>query len=408
LRNQRQNHATSAVRRRTRIVSLAALGIIVGVWFLGFHQSQEGLLPVFEQINPDGSRIVKVNERVFKGVRNDTTVCFFSTASASGYGGEITVAVAVSALPPRGRVLASTIVDHKESPSYIARVQRKGFLESLQNLSYRDPLVLGEDVDAVTGATYTSKAIIQSIGEATRSIASRQLSLELPPRPAKQVSFGFPEVVLIALFVVGFLGINRRSKYRLVLRWISMITALVVIGLVLNNPLTLTSINKLLMGYLPDWRDNLYWYLLTGGVILILLVDRKNHYCDWVCPFGAAQECLGLVGGAKVRSMGPFSEPLRWLPRLLALTAILIALFFRNPGMSSYEAFAVFFDFFRLNVEAFRDLSRYRFFLLAIVLVAALFIKRPWCRFLCPIPPVMDFIREFRTWLFESWPKKKA
>ncbi len=38
--------------------------------------------------------------------------------------------------------------------------------------------------------------------------------------------------------------------------------------------------------------------------------------------------------------MGPFSVLLRWLPRVLALTAILIALFFRNPGLSSYEAFA--------------------------------------------------------------------
>jgi polyferredoxin len=177
-----------------------------------------------------------------------------------------------------------------------------------------------------------------------------------------------------------------------------MIVGMVVLGFMYNNPLTLSSINKFLMGFFPQWQTNLYWYILILGIILVFSVDNKNPYCEWFCPFGAAQECMGVIGGAKVRSPGKYRTFLKWLQRGLAWGAILIALLYRNPGITSFEIFGTLFDLVGSN---------FQFGLLGIVLIASLFIRRPWCTYLCPLHPVDEFIRMTRKWILGLWPKRR-
>ena len=102
------------------------------------------------------------------------------------------------------------------------------------------------------------------------------------------------------------------------------------------------------------------------------------------------------MGGAKVRSPGKFKDYLKWLHRGLAWLAIVLALIFRNPGISSYEVFSALFD--RLATTPI-------FIVLGIVLLASLVIKRPWCTYLCPLQPVYEFIQMIRRWIVELWKK---
>ena len=87
---------------------------------------------------------------------------------------------------------------------------------------------------------------------------------------------------------------------------------LVVLGFLYNSPVTLAYITKLLLGYWPQWQTNLYWYFLIGGILFVFTVDNKNPYCQWICPFGAAQECMGVIGGARSRGSRRFATVLRW------------------------------------------------------------------------------------------------
>ena len=168
-----------------------------------------------------------------------------------------------------------------------------------------------------------------------------------------------------------------------------MIIGIGFLGFYLNKPFTLVLINKILLGFWPQWQLELYWYILLGGIVLITLIDNRNPYCEWFCPFGATQECIGIIGGAKVRVPDRIHNGLRWLQRFIALTAIVLAMIYRNPSLSSYEVFGAFFRLIGTNLL---------FVLLAVVLVAALFIRRPWCSYLCPLRPVTDFIRLIRNW----------
>jgi hypothetical protein len=250
--------------------------------------------------------------------------------------------------------------------------------------------VLGLDVDSVTGATTSCRALADSARKAARSVASKNLGLPVIPEVALEIIFGIPEIALIFLFAFGVIGRLNRFKYKKTARWISMLIGLGVLGFLYNKPLTLVFINKMLLGFWPVWQLNLFWYILLFGILFIYTIDNRNPYCEWFCPFGSAQECLGMIGGAKVRIPLKIKSILRWIQRFLALSVIVIALYYRNPSTFSYEIFGAFFRFIGTN---------FHFILLGIILVAALFLKRPWCSYLCPLRPVTDYIRMARNWI---------
>jgi polyferredoxin len=79
---------------------------------------------------------------------------------------------------------------------------------------------------------------------------------------------------------------------------------------------------------------------------------------------------------------------------LFVFGAIFLALIFRNPGFSSYEVYGTFFNLSGTNGVV---------LFLSIVIIVTLFIKRPWCKFLCPVPAFEDYLRVIMNWLM---PKK--
>jgi uncharacterized protein with FMN-binding domain len=381
-------------RSLERILAVVALGIIAVAWIIGSFRAEADLRPYLEQVLTGASRFETVGIGTYSawdGQTEESLMGYVTTGNAHGYGGEMEVAVAVSL---EGTILGLAIVEQKETAAFLGRVLRSNLLNSLRGKSYIDPFVLDDDVDGVTGATYSCRAILDSVRKASRKVAARQLGFTPPPEPIPNVRFGFPEAMLLALFAFGIVGRLRRFKYKKTARWISMLVGLVVLGFLYNMPLTIVWINKLLLGIWPAWQTNLYWIILIGGILFVYTIDNQNPYCDWFCPFGATQECLSVVGGAKIRIPLRAHNLLRWSQRLLALTAIVIALIFRNPGVSSYEVFGAFFRLIGSN---------FLFALLGVVLVVSLFIRRPWCSYLCPLRPVTDLIRLIRNWIKELW-----
>jgi hypothetical protein len=301
-----------------------------------------------------------------------------------------------------GTVVGITIVDHKETAAYFQRVTQTGLPEALVGKKYSDPFSPGEDVDAVTGATMTVTALAESISSCARRVAGTQLNLTVPPENITPVKFGLPEITLICLFAAALLNQTAGRKRMKLIRWICLLTGFVVVGWMLNAQLTLTNINSLLIGYWPPWQSHLYWYLLIAGVLIVPLTTGKNPYCRAICPFGAAQQCLALIGDAKPRLSPRRRRYLRWTPRILAWAAILLALTYRNPALANYEVYGTLFDLIG---------SHFQFGLLAVVLVASLFITRPWCNYLCPIRPVTDYLHLGRNAVrrtVSSTPKRPA
>lgn len=319
----------------------------------------------------------------FEVKRDGRTLGYAAPGTASGYGGPLTLAVATS---PEGRIRSVGVLEYRDTPDLMRGVTK--VLASLLDKSAADGFEVGHDVDAVTGATFSSRGMALAAREAMRTVAERGVSRSTAARP--RVELGAPEIVLVLLFLAGAVGRNRpslRPRTRKLLRAGTLLASLATIGFLWNRPWVIAFPTRLLGGDWPSWTTHLYWYILLALLLLAFSRTGRNPYCPWICPFGAAQDVIGLVGGARKRRL-PSALLFTWVKRVLLWLAVLLGLLYRAPGATSYEVFAAFF---RLSGTGFQ------YAILALVLVTAVFVSRPFCGWVCPVDTTEHLARYART-----------
>ncbi len=390
----RAPRVTRQQKNRERVFGVITIIIIIAAWVIGSYLENTDIEPYLHQAMPTADRIVKDPLGSYAAYNSDQLLGYIALGEGNGYGGPINLAIATNL---QGIITGMAVVSHRETPSWYKRVRENDLFSRIIGKSYDDIFEIGRDVDGVSGATYTSRGITEAAQYGSRHLAEKNLQFRVPAQLTAIIEFGLPEIVLLVLFALGIIGRQKKFRHKNQLRWFCMLTGMIVLGFIYTNPLTISLINKMLLGFWPDWHTHFYWYLLLGGILFSLTASSKNPYCEWFCPFGAAQECIGKIGGAKPYSISRYTLLLKWLQRCLCLAAIIIALLYRNPGISSYEIFGTLFDL-NGNIP--------QFFLLGLVILASLFFHRPWCRYLCPLKPVEAFIRFLKTWVKSLWVKK--
>ena len=85
------------------------------------------------------------------------------SAKAQGFGGEVAVKIGLDA---EGKIVAIEIGDEdfNETPAFGGKAKEPEFCE--QFIGRTGPFKLGENVDAITGATMTSQAVVDAVNEA--------------------------------------------------------------------------------------------------------------------------------------------------------------------------------------------------------------------------------------------------
>jgi NosR/NirI family nitrous oxide reductase transcriptional regulator len=384
-----------AAIRRERILGLVAIASMILAWLAGFAYQGDLLSAYLTRALPAAARFELRANEIYAGYDTagdgGTLVGYVGVGEASGWGGPMRLAVGVD---PAGTIAGVAVLEDKETPAYMGDVQSSRFFRTLPGKAAGDAFALGVDVDAVSGATYTARAIANAVRTGSRRVAALELGQEFLQERPPDPSLGVPEVAILLLYAVGLAGYRKAWRFKRQVRWLSLISGMIVLGFLYSAPLTVANLTGLLLGYWPQWQNHLYWYLLVGGGFLVLIANNKTVYCDWFCPFGATQECLGALGGATGWSPGRGRQAFRWLQRGLAWFAIVVALLLRNPGSSSYEVYGALFQLRGSAIQ---------FAVLGIVLILSLFIRRPWCNYLCPIRPATDFVRMMRAWSIEIW-----
>ncbi|MDT8304674.1 MAG: FMN-binding protein [Anaerolineae bacterium] len=400
---------TAAPRRRSgsrakrdawdRRLMVLALVVLLGAWFYGYWASNGSASSLVPQVLPGATSIEQQGDLFIGRDAGGKVIGYAATGEAPGYGGPVTVLVGVTA---DGAISGVQLVTQRESPGFFRLVTGSGLFDAYGSRNAYDPLRLGEDLDAVSGATISAEGVASAVRVALREVTAKGLdAARLPER--KRIKFGVPEVALILLFAAGYVGHRVRSgAWKRRIRWGTLLSGMVVLGFIYTAPLTITMIISLMSGYWPDWHNNLYWYLLLGGILFVTTVDAKNPYCYWFCPFGAVQECLAAVSGAGHYRPRDLARALQWVQRGIAVAAIGLGLALRRPGSASFEPFATLFDIRGGTVE---------WIFLALILLASLIIYRPFCNYLCPLDPVVDFIAAGRRWIKElaiKWRKRST
>ncbi len=389
----RKPAGNTRIKRKNSFTAIGfTLVMIAFAWVYGYSSliTKDPIeLRVLEVI--PGAARVDIEGDLFVGLAKDgeEIIGYAARGRSYGYGGTLEMLVGVDT---QGQITGVKILKEYETPDYLRRVKSAGFLEQFINKKAGDSLRLGKDLDSVSGATMSAEGIAASVRQAMRTLEQTN---QPSPEETRSIAFGLPEITLVFLYAAGYFGHKtQQSGWKRNLRWGTMITGMVVLGFIYTMPLTIAQIISLLSGFWPDWHNNLYWYFLLGGIIFVTTVDGKNPYCFWFCPFGSFQECLAKISGAKLYRPKRWSELLTWVQRGLALAAILLGLATRRPGVAGYEPFPTLFDL---------QGSPLQWAFLSGIILASLIIYRPFCSYLCPVRPVVDFMAEVRRQIKEVW-----
>jgi polyferredoxin len=120
---------------------------------------------------------------------------------------------------------------------------------------------------------------------------------------------------------------------------------------------------------------------LLGVMLVVGLISNKG-ICGWACQLGMAQDLLYRIKSPKLKP--PF-----WLTNAIRIAAF--ALLIGGLALAGLDWIGLVdpFQVFRLSFGAVTGIF------IAIVLVASIFIYRPWCQFLCPYGLVSWGLEQF-------------
>lgn len=293
-----------------------------------------------------------------------------------GFGGRIRVIVRSSV---GGIVQGLELAEDDETAGYRARV-----VASLDRYLGTDASS-SQRVEAVTGATVTSRAVSKALSATLAAIHGAPVAPEGAGEASASGSLrAVAWTVLLSLFAAILLAI-RPSRWA---RRLVLLGSVGLLGVLWNAQFSLTQVLALLSLQPPSWQVGYPFWLLFGVLGLTLLLG--NLYCGHACPFGALQDLLADLSPWRVRLD---EEDDRWSRRLRFGAAVLLGLFLvfglgGAPEVLGLDPLA--------QVFSFRSLGPIVAMVIASALVAGVFVPRFFCRGLCPTGVVLDLLGSWR------------
>ncbi|RNC28749.1 MAG: Electron transport complex subunit RsxG [Candidatus Dichloromethanomonas elyunquensis] len=380
-----------------KFLPLAAfLILLITVVYQNFSPKQD-VLNNLQQVWPETTVYEKITGKqvVYKAYKltgnNKELLGYGAVASSSGYSGPITVMVGINSY---GKIVKTILLEQFETPLFLQRVIAHDYLGSFKGKSVLDPINLNEDVDRVTGATYSSKGIANAVKKAAHWVGQSELGIEVTEQT--QPVFHVEEVILIGLYILTFLSIWKKSAK---LRWLIIVLSVGFLGFWEKYPITFANFTTLFSGNAPPFLENPFWHLLVVVVLLGTLLSGRNFYCHYLCPFGGIQEGLNKIGGVRCKVCPGQSAKARKIRLPLAWLAFMVALLFHNHSIASYEPFSALFQL---------QGNKGQWLLMPFVLFTSVFIYRFWCHFFCPVGAVLDLSASVKRRVLKIWKKKNG
>jgi hypothetical protein len=271
-----------------------------------------------------------------------------------GYGGKITLAVV---LDLEDKVLGIRPVHHNETGSFIEMLTKKGFFDSWKGLLATE--ALNKDVDTVTGATMSTRAVISMV----KSNLSAHTGKKSKVKAETEIPFvriGVLAVLIFALFSCFFPA--RFRKFRMIL----LVLSVIFMGFLGGKSLSLA----LFSGWLHNGVSSEMWdsLLIVGAAVLVPFFASKNFYCMALCPMGALQELLCKVPVKK------YCVPKKASNILIAFKPVYLYILLGLMILGTVEDFSPFepFSAFQFRAAGLAALS-----IAGVVLVLSIFISKP-------------------------------
>ncbi len=258
-------------------------------------------------------------------------------------------------------------LENNETPSFFAMLRRAVLFDRWNGMTLAQAATA--KVDMVSGATYSSDAVIknvQVVAKERANVTGGGGSLFGGALTLKNI------IGLIVIALGAAITIVRPEEKRLVMgQWVLNV---VVLGFWCGSFLSL--------GHFTSFAANGFNFAiallpitLLAVVIIMPLFGRKGSYCHVHCPMGSAQDLLNKVPAPKVKIKPEVTKVLTKV-RYYILFALLFMMWCGvGFGLMDYEIFSAFIV---------KSASTVVLVMAGIVLALSPFVAKPYCRFICP------------------------
>lgn len=287
-----------------------------------------------------------------------------------GYGGIVPLEITLE----NGKVKSVKALENSETPDFFK--EASALLTKWNGRTVEEAQKL--KVDAVSGATFSSKAIIGNVQRGLLYAAKN------PVQDSIWAEMDFSSKAIAGLIVVLLAAIVplfvKDRRYRIS----QQILNVIVLGFWCGSFLNFTS----MVSYMSNGMNVLT--LIVPVIMLITafvypLFGKKSYYCTHVCPFGSLQELAGKCVGYKIKMKLKTAKRLDMFRQLL--WAVLMLCLWTGVWFDwiDYEPFSAF---------VFQSAS-WVVIVIAVAFVAlSTVIVRPYCRFVCPTGSLFKYSQQ--------------
>jgi len=343
--------------------------------------SLKGIIPEAAAIEHDG-----VEQWIIKNKNEEAIgkaiIAQQTTRKIIGYSGPIPMVIV---LDKNDKVRGIELLENDETPEFLETVENEGFLEGWNGLVVAQ--AVGKNMDAVSGATYSSTAI----GETVRQrLAEYAKTTAVAQKTDMKKIVTYISILVVILYALAFYCFPKQlNRYRITL----LVLSVGVLGVAYGSFLSI----KLIGGWFVQGislKNQIIFVTLAVLSFLLPFVFGKNFYCTYVCPFGASQELLGRINPKKLELPKSVTAILARTRTKVMLLVLGIAIFGSTIDVTGAEPFTLFF---------FASASKGVVVMAVAFLLLSIAIPRAWCRFFCPTGALIDF---FRKEAKDVFPKK--
>ena len=298
-------------------------------------------------------------------------------AEIEGFAGKTPVYILIGT---DDRIVKMAMGQNDETPFFLIKAV-KSIFPSWYGVKASEALDV--ELDAVTGATYSSNAIIGNMKKAISAYNNSDLKIGHAP------AIGWVKTIAIFLMLAAGIVVSFKLRGKKWVRLVMLSLNVLVIGFWCGQFLS--------MSILKGWVTNGFNFINVLPTFVLLLVallmpyfGHRNHFCMWVCPYGSLQELVWHIPLKKIK-LKP--SVLKWMGRVRTLVFItLMALLWLGWGsvLLDYEPFGAFL---------FEAAAPVVLILASFFVLLAIFIPRPWCKTFCPVGEILHLAE---TPLFEK------
>ncbi len=274
----------------------------------------------------------------------------------TGYAGPVPLDILIK----DGKIEQVAALPNDETPSFFERVSP--LLTAWNGMSPEE--ALSSKVDAVSGATYSSEAVINNL----------TVGLNYYEGSDKKPDTSFPWKIWVAMAVTlaaCIVPLLVRNKWY---HNLQLIANVIVLGFWCGQFLDYS----LMLRYISTgfvWPAGVVAIVMLIAAFIYPLFGRQQHYCNHICPLGSAQILMAEICKYKIRISPKILRGFDWFRKILWAVLMLLLWVDCFTQWMDYELFSAF---------QFQSASWWVIGTAILFVALSAVVSRPYCRFVCP------------------------